>query len=69
MKTKDVKPQLLKWLLSGHTITNNQALKRWKTSRLATYIFRIREEGKYKITTEIVKEKNSDTYAKYSIKI
>lgn len=64
---KDVKGKVKKWLLGGHTLTQNQALRMMHTSRLAVYINRLRKE--LKIKTEMVRAKNGDIYAKYSIEL
>jgi len=34
-----------RWLLSGHTITSNEAKDMWGISRLADLIFKLRREG------------------------
>lgn len=64
-KQKQVKGHLKAWLLMGKSITSNQALKMWRTSRLAVYINRLRNEG-MKIVTEMVTSRG-DQYAKYFI--
>lgn len=63
---KQVLPKLKVWLLEGKTITQNQALKLWRTSRLAVYIFRLRKDYGMKINTEI-KYSGNDQYACYSL--
>lgn len=63
---KQVKPRLKARLLMGKTITQNQALKLWGTSRLAVYVNRLRNDG-MDIHTEMVNFRG-DTFAKYSLK-
>ena len=50
----------------GKTITQNQALKLWGTSRLAVYVNRLRNDG-MDIHTEMVNFRG-DTFARYSLK-
>lgn len=62
---KDVLGHLKVHLLQGKTITQNQALKMWRTSRLATYVLRLRKQGMNIITT--MRHENGDSFAEYSI--
>lgn len=62
---KQVKARLKVHLLQGKSITPNQALRMWRTSRLATYVLRLRHEGMDIITT--MKTENGDTFAEYSL--
>lgn len=67
---KDVKNRLRTWLLQGKSITSNQALRKWRTSRIAIYVCRLRAEGMKGIKTEIIRDKKTnDIYAKYSHQI
>lgn len=65
-KQKQVKARLKTRLLMGKTITQNQALSLWRTSRLAVFVNRLRNEG-MDIHTEMVNFKG-DTFARYSLK-
>lgn len=66
-KQKQVKAKLKTYLLMGKSITSNQALKRWRTSRLAVFINRLRNEG-MNIDTEMVTDKRTgDVYGKYKL--
>lgn len=65
-KQKQVKARLKTRLLMGKTITQNQALCLWRTSRLAVFVNRLRNEG-MDIHTEMVNFKG-DTFARYSLK-
>ena len=67
MKQKQVKARLKVHLLKGKSVTSNQALAMWHTSRLAVYINRLRDDG-MKIVTEIVKDKRTgDVFGKYKL--
>lgn len=63
---KDVVAHLKIWLLQGKSITHNQALKLWRTNRLAEYIRRLRDSG-MKIET-VLESENGDTYGVYRLK-
>ena len=66
-KQKQVKANLKTYLLMGKSITQAQALKRWKTSRLAVFINRLRNDG-MEIDTEMVTDKRTgDTFARYKL--
>lgn len=66
-KQKQVKARLKTYLLMGKSITQAQALKRWKTSRLAVFINRLRNDG-MEIDTEMVTDKRTgDVYGKYKL--
>ena len=69
MKTKDVLPKLRTHLASGRKITSNQALRLFGTSRLASYILRLRKERRLNSETETVKDKSGDTFGRYFVKI
>jgi len=62
---KNVEKRLRLWLLSGKTITHNQAQVLWGTNRLAVFISRCRKAG-MKIRTDMVYEKD-DSYGVYSL--
>lgn len=66
--TKNILPHLKAWLLQGKSITQLQALKLWRTTRLAVYVFRLRDEYKMNIHTEMVRS-NGEQYACYSLVI
>lgn len=67
-KEKQVLAHLKIWLLQGKTITQSQALKMWKTSRLAAYIYRLRHGyHQMQIAKTMIYEKNGDQYAKYHL--
>lgn len=67
-KPKQVKPRLKIWLLRGRSITQLQAFKLWKTTRLASYICRLRDKGRgLKIKTIIVNAGHETSYAKYKL--
>jgi hypothetical protein len=61
---KDVVAHLKIWLLQGNRITHNQALRMWKTNRLAEFIRRLRRDHGMKIITELVSE-NGSVYGVY----
>ncbi len=62
---KDVKNRLRKHLLSGGKVTQNQALRWWRTSRLAVYVRRLRKEGmKNTLKTKMI-YRNGDCFAQY----
>lgn len=63
-KDKQVLAKLKIWLLEGNTITPNQALKKFRTSRLASYIHRLRKHMDIKMKRIY---SGSDQYAEYSI--
>lgn len=66
-KQKQVKARLKTRLLMGKTITQNQALSLWRTSRLAVFVNRLRNEG-MDIHTEMVTDKRTgDVYGKYKL--
>jgi hypothetical protein len=65
-KSKQVLPHLKVWLLQGKTITQNQALKLWRTSRLSVFIHRLRKDHGMKIRTEL-KYSADDSFAEYSL--
>jgi len=65
---KQVKAHLKIWLLRGRSITQLQAFRLWKTTRLASYIFRLRDKGRgLKIKTTIVNAGTDSSYAKYKL--
>jgi hypothetical protein len=69
-KQKQVLAHLKIWLLQGKTITQSQALKMWKTSRLAAYVYRLRHGyHQMKIAKTMIYEKNGDQYAKYKLEV
>lgn len=62
--------KILKWMLSGRSITALEALKRFNCFRLASRINNIRNMNRYKIVTEMVKTKTSHKkIARYSINL
>lgn len=63
-KPKQVKAHLKIHLLQGKSITQLQAFKLWKTTRLAVFINRLRREG-MKIQTVMVKAGTDSCFAKY----
>lgn len=63
-KPKQVKAHLKVHLLQGKSITQLQAFKMWKTTRLAVFINRLRRDG-MKIQTIMVKAGTDVSYAKY----
>lgn len=67
MKQKDVKPRLKVHLLLGKTITQSQALKRWRTSRLAVYINRLRNDGMNIVTEMVTDKRTGDIFARYKL--
>lgn len=62
---KNVEAHLKVWLLQGRKITHNQALRLWRTNRLAEFIRRLRRRG-MNIKTELVSE-DGDVYGVYSL--
>jgi ADP-heptose:LPS heptosyltransferase len=67
MKPKNVEVKLKNWLLLGGEITHNQALRRWRSNRLAEFVRRLRRKG-YKIITEMVSDsKTGDRYGVYKM--
>jgi len=64
---KELKKKLRLHLMKGGRVSSNQALRWWRTNRIAIYVCRLRKEG-LKITTKMV-SKNGDTYAVYSHEI
>jgi hypothetical protein len=67
-KEKQVLAHLKVWLLQGKKITQAQALKMFRTSRLAVYIHRLRRRYRMDIKTEI-RHKGDDVFAEYSLVI
>jgi hypothetical protein len=67
MKRKNVLARLKVHLLLGKTITQKEAYKMWRTTRLASYVRRLRVM-QYDIHTEIVYAKNGDQFGRYSLK-
>jgi hypothetical protein len=65
-KGKNILPRLKIWLLQGKSITQLEALKLFNTTRLAVYIFRLRDQYKLPIHTEIIRS-NGDQFASYSL--
>ena len=67
LKEKNVEKRLRLWLLSGKTITHNQAQAMWKTNRLAEYIRRLRHDrGKQSLEIEMnMAVHNGDTFGVY----
>jgi hypothetical protein len=63
---KNILPHLKVHLLTGKTITHNQAQEMWGTNRLAEYIRRLRKQ--MTITTTMVHEGN-DVYGVYSLPV
>jgi len=63
---KQILARLKTWLLLGKTITPNQALMLWRTSRIAVYVHRLRRDYRMKIETKMVNH-NGDTFACYSL--
>ncbi len=63
-KPKQVKARLKVHLLLGKSITPLQAWNLWKTTRLASYILRLRNDG-LKISTTIMKPGTDSSYARY----
>lgn len=61
-KQKQVLAHLKIWLLRGRKITHNQALKMWRTNRLAVYIQRLRKNHQLRITTELAGEDGHGVY-------
>lgn len=60
---KDIKTRLRKYLMEGKSITQLQALKIFRTTRLASYINRLRNDGMV-IKTNMVHSESS-IYARY----
>lgn len=54
------------WILSGKSLTENEALAKFNCRRLASVIGKMRKEG-IKIRTELISE-NGDCFAEYSLK-
>lgn len=65
---KDIEPRIKTRLLQGHSITHNQALSLYGTSRLSEYIRRLRAKG-MNIKTEMCTAPNGDQYGVYSLVI
>jgi len=65
-KGKQILARLKTWLLLGRTITPNEALRRWSTSRLAVYVHRLHRDYRMNIETKMVNH-NGDTFACYSL--
>lgn len=63
---KQILPRLKAWLLQGKSITQLEALRLWNTTRLAVYIFRLRDKYKLQIHTEMIYS-NGSQYACYSL--
>lgn len=63
---KNVEARLKVHLLQGKTITHNQALRKFRTNRLAEFIRRLRKEG-MKIETVMVNDDNGDVYGLYRL--
>lgn len=64
-KRKNVLPRLKVWLLQGNSITHLQALKLFKTTRLAEYIRILRREG-MKIET-VLESSRGSVYGVYRL--
>jgi hypothetical protein len=68
-KEKQVLARLKVWLLMGKTITPLQAWNKFHTSRLASYIHRLRHGmHQMKIAKTMIKYKG-DTYAEYRLDV
>jgi hypothetical protein len=65
MKNKDVKNRLKQYLLKGGKITHNQALKWYRTNRLAVYIQRLRDTGMRNTLKTKMIYRNGDCFAQY----
>jgi hypothetical protein len=65
IKEKHVEKRLKLWLLSGKTVTHNQAQKMWKTNRIAEFVRRLRNKGMNIITTMVTHD--GDRFGVYSI--
>lgn len=65
-KQKQVLARLKIWLLMGNSITQLGALKKFKTTRLAVYIHRLKRQHKMDIETKIVRS-GPDQYAVYKL--
>lgn len=63
-KKKQVKARLRIHLLQGKSITQLQAYELWKTTRLAVYIRRLREDG-MRIKMTMVNAGKETSFAKY----
>lgn len=62
VKKKDVEKRLRLWLLSGKTITHNQAQIMWGTNRLSEYIRRCRKTMEIEMTMTNL---NGDVFGVY----
>lgn len=64
---KHVEKRLRLWLLSGRTITHNQAQKLFGTNRLAEFVRRLRHDrGKQSLNIEMTMvTHNGDTFGVY----
>lgn len=65
MKQKQVKARLKIHLLLGKKVTQAKVLALWRTTRLASYIFRLRREG-MRIKSTIIRH-GRDQYAEYQL--
>jgi hypothetical protein len=65
-KQKQVLARLKIWLLEGKTITHNECLRMWRSSRLAEYIRRLRHDHQMKISTTMIRE-NGDVFGRYQL--
>lgn len=59
--------QIIKYLLSGHTITSLEALRKFDCLNLKGRIFDIRQ--KYSVKTEMILTKSKKRIARYSIPV
>lgn len=64
-KGKQILARLKVWLLTGKTVTSNQALSMWRTNRIAEYVSRLRKKG-FKIKTTMIYD-GCDSYGVYSL--
>lgn len=61
--------RILKYLLSGKSITALEAFKKFNCLRLGARIFNIKSLGLYRIKSELIEVKGHKRVSKYSIEI
>jgi len=61
--------RILKYLLSGKSLTPMEALKKFGTWALSSRMSEIRAMNKYNVKAEMITLKNSKRIARYSIEI
>ena len=69
-RQKRLKSQILsaaEWLGAGNSVTSVSAFKMWKTTRLSSIIYDLREYGA-RIETELEESESGAKFARYSVK-